>query len=148
MVSFKSSSLNASAQDKPLDNPAHAHRSCYQQNLEMAKLLLEKGSRIDAQSSSGRGGVHYAAMNNNLDLMKFLVEHGANCSILTEENQLPLHFAVENDFSESEEMLRYLLSTGGNDVHLADFEGWTPLLIACGDDRVGTTLCKAYAAIY
>ena len=110
----------------------------------MAELLMSMGCDVNVQSSSGKVAVHYAARQCNMDLMRLLVEKGgALTDIETNESELPIHFAVETEFTQSEEMIRYLVKKVGNDVYHCDSDGWTPLLRACGENCVGTLFIDA-----
>jgi ankyrin repeat protein len=49
-------------------------------NLELAKLLVERGADVNAKSDDGLTVLSYAYNSNNKELVKFLKEHGAKKS--------------------------------------------------------------------
>lgn len=54
--------------------------------LRVAKLLVEHGSPINAQSQLGFTPLYMAAQENKEDIVKFLLDHGADPSLTTEVN--------------------------------------------------------------
>ena len=44
----------------------------------MARLLIEKGTEVDARTNGGRTPVHTAAEEGSLDVARLLIEKGAN----------------------------------------------------------------------
>ena len=46
--------------------------------LEVAKLLIDKGSAIEHQDQQGATALLYACLNSNVEVVKLLLERGAN----------------------------------------------------------------------
>ena len=69
-------------------------RAVYEGYLEIAKLLLKKGARVDQAALDGETALHITSHEGNIDLIRLLLEHGANH--VTQRNCLgtPLHNAV------------------------------------------------------
>jgi ankyrin repeat protein len=76
-------------------------------DLEMAKLLVARGARVDTSAAT----VISAVASHSLDFVKFLEQHGA--SLLSGNNddgdRQPIHAAADNP-----EMLIYVLSRGAD----------------------------------
>ena len=57
--------------------------ACMHGHIDAAKLLLEKGARVNAMPSGfdySGSGLHYAAFNGHRDMVEFLIEHGADAN--------------------------------------------------------------------
>uniref|UniRef100_A0A336MKV2 CSON001140 protein n=1 Tax=Culicoides sonorensis TaxID=179676 RepID=A0A336MKV2_CULSO len=70
------------------------HKACYNNNYEMAQLLLRFNADIEAQTEMEWTPLHSAAKWNNAKLVALLLQHGANINALSEGNNTPLHVAT------------------------------------------------------
>jgi ankyrin repeat protein len=97
-------------------------------NLEMAKLLIDAGSDLDANSRNKLNAtpLQGAAANNWIELAKLYLSRGANVNCRSEGGGSPLHEAAGNGFVE---FARLLLDKGAN-VNQKDDSGKTPLTTA------------------
>lgn len=70
------------------------HKACYNNNYEMAQLLLRYHANIEARTEMQWTPLHSAAKWNNAKLVALLLQHGANINAFSEGNQTPLHVAT------------------------------------------------------
>jgi GA-binding protein transcription factor beta len=64
-------------------------------NLELVKLILAKGVKIDARDSVKMTPLHWAAEAGHLDMVKFLVANGAD-PVARGNGSLPYDLAEKN----------------------------------------------------
>jgi hypothetical protein len=62
-------------------------KAAWDNNLEIVKLLLERGANVNLQRSSGETALMDAVVKNNIEIIKLLIEHGADINIKDIENQ-------------------------------------------------------------
>jgi uncharacterized protein len=89
--------------------------ACMHNQIDAARLLLEKGAQIDAIPPgfdySGTG-LHYAALNGHRTMVDFLLAHGANANVKdTKVNSTPAGWAEHGGHKE---LSQYLDQFGGN----------------------------------
>jgi uncharacterized protein len=89
--------------------------ACMHNQIDAARLLLEKGAQIDAIPPgfdySGTG-LHYAALNGHRTMVDFLLEHGANANVRdTKVNSMPAGWA---DHGGHKELSHYLDQLAGS----------------------------------
>lgn len=101
-------------------------------DAEGVRLLLEKGARMDAVSSSGSTALFDAAMNRNLPVFNLLIAGGADINKRTKLKQSVLDVAA---MYGSEEMVRTLLDRGA-EVNEQDSRGYSPLMYAAYSEAV------------
>lgn len=97
-------------------------------NLEIAKLLIDGGADLNANSRNKLDAtpLQGAAANNWIDLAKLYLSRGANVNCRSEGGGTPLHEAAGNGFVE---FARLLLENGAN-PNQRDDTGKTPLTIS------------------
>ena len=66
-------------------------------DLEVAKLLLEKGADINFQNTIGDTALHCACVWGHLDVVKLLLEKGADIEIKNVNGETTLHRASNDD---------------------------------------------------
>ncbi|KAJ7096132.1 ankyrin repeat-containing domain protein [Mycena epipterygia] len=95
-------------------------------NLEVARLLLEKGA--DANMTGGEWGspLHLASKQGNIEIARLLLEKGANVNLLAGEWGSPLHLA---SIFGQRQIARFLLEKGA-DVNMSSGDGVSPLHLA------------------
>ena len=99
------------------------HEAAYWGNLDIAKLLLERGADVNAKSSVGNTPLYWAASRNNLDIAKLLIENGADVNAKDLNGMTPLHWAAHRGNLD----IAKLLIENGADVNAKDSDGKTPL---------------------
>jgi ankyrin repeat protein len=104
------------------------HFSCYFGQPEAARLLLEKGAKVDAVANNTTKvmPLHSAASSRNLAAARLLVEHGAPLNVRQQGGWMPIHAAAQNG---DQEMVDLLLAHGA-DAGIANDDGKTPAIVA------------------
>jgi ankyrin repeat protein len=54
------------------------HLAVKRELFDIAKLLIEKGARVNAEMSTGATPLHVAVETKQIEMVKLLLEHGAN----------------------------------------------------------------------
>lgn len=93
-------------------------------NLKMAKLLVDAGAPINCANNNGDTPLHYAS--GNLQMLKFLIDNGADIQQVNRRGRSVLHEACE---SNNLGIIQFLCEKGAR-VNQADNEGITPLHLA------------------
>jgi ankyrin repeat protein len=104
------------------------HFACYFGQPEVARLLTEKGAKIDAVANNATQvmPLHSAASSRNLAAARLLVEHGAPVNARQQGGWVPIHAAAQNG---DQEMVDLLLAHGA-DVDITNNDGKTPAMVA------------------
>jgi ankyrin repeat protein len=66
-------------------------------HIEVVKLLLERGAKLDLQVPSGPTALIIASAQGNTDVVKLLLESGANKELKTLEGKKALDYAKNTD---------------------------------------------------
>jgi len=91
------------------------HRACYEDNLQVATLLLSEGAEIDATSKGGWTPLHSACHWNAFRCVRLLLENGANINARTNGGLTPLLCACSGNVNTRETLI-ILLNEPGLDV--------------------------------
>lgn len=91
--------------------------------VEIARLLLDSGARVDAVTSNGWSALHYAATYGNVSMIKLLADHGADINREGARGWRPLTLAITTKDKEplaAKEILERGADheTNGNPEHL------------------------------
>ncbi|XP_065081217.1 ankyrin repeat domain-containing protein 49 [Ochlerotatus camptorhynchus] len=70
------------------------HKACYNNNVEMAKLLLRHGANLEARTELGWTPLHSACKWNNAECVALLLQHGADINAHSQGDQTPLHITA------------------------------------------------------
>lgn len=90
------------------------HKACCAKvnSVEMAKLLIKAGAKIDVPNKKGRTPLFPAVFFGNISLVKLLISHGADINIQERaEGCTPLFWASAR---RDKNMVRVLLKNGAN----------------------------------
>lgn len=98
------------------------HIAVKSKNKEVAKILLEKGARVNKRDVYGSTALHLAAQNNDLHMIELLLKNGAKPNKLAQHDCTALHIAAKYGFFK----LYHLLIEYGADDSLLDEENKTP----------------------
>jgi hypothetical protein len=83
------------------------HIAASWERLDIMKLLILKGAKLEEVNSAGGTPLHWAARYGKSESVKVLVESGANVNALDNEGRYPA------DVSESNEVAEIIFSVGG-----------------------------------
>jgi ankyrin repeat protein len=65
--------------------------------IEVVKLLLDKGAKLDGQNNEGWTALIIASAQGNTEVVKLLLENGANTELKTIEGKTALDYAKNAD---------------------------------------------------
>jgi hypothetical protein len=68
--------------------------------IEMARVLLDRGAKVDASNRDGRTPLMQAAMRGNVALTKLLLERGANVTLVDNNGKTAAAYAAEEGYGE------------------------------------------------
>lgn len=97
---------------------------------EIIRILVQKGARIDAETTMRRRPIHLAVLKGDFKIVDFLVACGANVNCLDIDKNTPLHFASRLGYKE---LVKYLLFKEANVTQKNHFQE-TPIDICCNID--------------
>ena len=102
-------------------------------SLEVVKLLLEKGAKLNPSIAPVVTPIHDAAAMNLQDALELLLAHGLDPNPKAANGSTPLHFAACNDHTK----IVSILLAHGADINAQSNDGATPVHVAaeCGCDR-------------
>jgi len=81
-----------SAQDEHGRTPLHLAAGMGQ--VDVARMLVERGADMSAQDEHGRTPLHLAASRGRVDVARMLVERGADVSAQDEHGSTPLQLVA------------------------------------------------------
>lgn len=94
--------------------------------MDVAKLLVDRGANINAKDITGLTPLHVAAFMGHKDMVVFLLEKGVPIESLDNFGDTPLHVAA---YKDRPEVFELLLSRGAN-IAAKNNEGLLPLQLA------------------
>lgn len=90
-------------------------------NLELVKLLLQRGAKVNLPTKKGKSvPIHGACNSENPEIVRLLIAHGAKVSSKSADGQTPLHRCQNKAVAEV--LIKY-----GASVNAKDANGYTPL---------------------
>lgn len=93
-------------------------------NLEIVRLLIEAGARVNEQDDGGFSALHCAARNSNAKVLKILIEeYQAELGLRLHNGSLSIHSAASRGNAQSVEVLL----DAGLSVNATNNDGKTPL---------------------
>jgi ankyrin repeat protein len=70
------------------------YRAAQSKRVKLAKLLIDKGSKVDFQDTAGVTPLFIASQQGHADIVKLLISHGANVNCKIKRTQTsPLYIA-------------------------------------------------------
>lgn len=96
-------------------------------DLDLVKLLHERGAAIDTPDAGGRTPLSWAAARGRLDLVRYLLAEGASVDRADAQGRTPLFYAAIGDHADAVR----LLAERGAAIDVADRREETPLIGAC-----------------
>jgi len=100
--------------------------ACIENDINYAKILIEKGIDINARDNMGATALTYAVSEDNVIFTEMLIESGAYTNIRINDGRPLLVIAANNGACKTTEIL---LNYGLN-VNQRDLDGFTPLMNA------------------
>ena len=84
---------------------APLHSAAAAQDVEIARLLLERGADPNARQAGGFTPLHTAGENGQIEIIRLLLEHGANPAVQAADGKSPADLARERGFEEAVNLL-------------------------------------------
>jgi hypothetical protein len=75
-------------------------------HLEIARLLIQRGAKLDALTSTDTQPIHQAAMNGYDEVVALLLELGADVNCQDDNGATPLDFAIFRENYQTADMIR------------------------------------------
>lgn len=86
-------------------------RAIRKKNIDIIKLLIQRGADINYKDESGVYPIHLAILWQELEIVKLLINHGADINVQDDKGLTPLHFAILRcQFRGKEEIVNYIIS--------------------------------------
>ena len=82
------------------------HSAAASDQVEIVRLLLRKGAKVNARQAGDFTPIHSAAQNGNLEMLNLLLAYGADPSFQNSEGLTPLDYAVKGGHSAIVERLQ------------------------------------------
>ena len=118
------------------------HRACarIKPRMDVIKLLLEKGSKVNSENTSGKTPIFYCNCNFSIELLNLLIKYGADIKHIDKYGNTILHddYVMCGDKYEFEEYLKTILSYD-IDINWKNNLGNTPLDL-CKDKYISNIL--------
>jgi ankyrin repeat protein len=112
--------------------------SASQGNLEVVKLLVEKGAAVDAVDSEGCTALQKASVRGHISVATYLLDHGADINHADQTGLTSIFLAVDSRFAK----LVQLLIDRGADLHRATTDGRAPIHISWDDAETTRVLME------
>ena len=112
------------------------HRICARTKpkIDVAKLLLDRGTKVNAENISGKTPVFYCNFSYSVELLNLLVKYGADTKHTDKYNNTLLHDDYLNCNTETfEDFLKVLITLGFN-INSKNNVGHTPLYLCKNKD--------------
>jgi F-type H+-transporting ATPase subunit beta len=90
------------------------HHAVIMRRLEMARLLLEHGAAVNAQTPTHQTPLHHAVLRNNAEMARLLLEHGAALNLTDDVGRTPMDWAV---IKQSAPLVDVLVQHGARRPH-------------------------------
>lgn len=117
------------------------HLGAYSGNVDILKMLINKGADVNAKTNDGWTAVHFATHEVQTEFLEYLLNNGAKIDEKeAEHGSTALHIAAKNDYLDFVE----LLLNYGADIDSTDDRGRTALNIATkeGNNRIVRALLE------
>ena len=96
-------------------------------DTKIAKILIQSGANIESKDNHGWTFLHHTSIFNNVEMAKLLIDNSANLEALDNNGHSPLIVARL-------EVAKLLIQNGAN-IDAKDADGWTALHHAVDDDK-------------
>ena len=99
------------------------------EDIEIVRLLVESGARLDQTDNLGKTPLMIACEGENKEVALYLIEHDKDLDKRSWESKTALHYALSCHLVSNYEVISSLISHGA-DIESCDGEGHTPLEVA------------------
>ncbi len=96
--------INAISKNKLSATPLQG--AAAMQNLELAKLLVQRGANVNCRGEEGGSPLHEVAGNGQIEFAKLLLDRGANVNARDDSGKTPLTVALDYKQAEMAKLLR------------------------------------------
>lgn len=76
------------------------HQASITGNIDIVKLLIENGAKIDLKDNKGMRAIHYAALHGRQDIICLLMRCCSSCNEQAFNGDTPLHLAVQSGHAD------------------------------------------------
>ena len=114
------------------DNVTPLHLASEKGQVEVARMLIERGADEAAQNEYGDIPLHLASRKGEVEVVRMLIERGADVAAQNKDGDTPLHLASQN----GEVDVVCMLIEHGADVAAHTKDGETPLHLASQSGEV------------
>ena len=83
--------MPVAAQNKDGETPLHL-ASQYEE-VEVVRMLIERGADVSAQNKEGGTPLHQASQNGSVGVVRMLLERSTNIAARNKDGETPLHLA-------------------------------------------------------
>jgi len=108
------------------DGSSPLHLASRGGHVDLARMLVERGAEVSAETKHGSTALHFASYNGHMDLSQILIEYNADVSAQRKDGWAVLHLASLNGHID----LARMLVEYGADVSVRHKDGWTALHVA------------------
>ena len=102
------------------------HYAAINGEVELVRVLLNKGAKVDARNSHGKTPLHNGVVSGKTEIVELLLNKGTNVNHRDNSDITSLHLAVENG---TKDIIELLLARGAN-VNAKALDGKTSLHVA------------------
>jgi hypothetical protein len=99
--------------------------------LQILKLVLANGAKVDARNHIGQTPLYSAVIYNNPEGARILIEHGAQVNVRQDGGGTPLHAAAINGYCD----VARVLIKNNSAINAKNSDGQTPLGLALDGQR-------------
>lgn len=124
--------VNMKIEENLMEHPSFLHIAVKYDQLDIAKILLDKKADTQIKNDRGRTPLHIAVDRGNKDMIVLLLNYGADTTLLDKLSLTPFHIACSR---KNVECVQLFLSIGVN-VNAETEIGETSLHLACAVGNV------------
>ena len=103
--------------------PLHMVLSSSPPNKQIAKLLIERGAKLNAKAPFGMTPLHFAIREDEQEIVRLLIDKNADLNAKNNNGNDPLHFAVK----EAKPEIVKILIEANADLNAKNSDGDSPL---------------------
>lgn len=113
-------------QHVPVNNYYYAHTNVYNDDIEIAEVLINSGVPVDESFDPTKSPLYLSILTRNICYTSLFIQRGADLNVKSNEGYTPLFLAIQCDCTDIVD----LLLSNGADVNIKSNKGDTPLTFA------------------